>query len=1064
MSAPVRVYWFLAALLLGPGAALGGAAGCLEARISSNFLKSVNGVLFFAVSDPHGGGWQLWRTDGSGPGTALVKDGLGLDIELEDVGDTLFFGVRDGLWKSDGTSAGTVLVKALPFFPARLTRVRRLLYFSQGNGQLWRSDGTEAGTVMVRDIPPGFVRHDLTPNGLADLNGTVIFRATDRSFGSELWKSDGTSEGTVLVKDINSNFNPNGWSEFSNPGDFTALGGHLLFSADDGTGYELWRTDGTSEGTVRVKDINPGGDSHPINLRAVNGTVFFTADDGSGPELWRTDGTEAGTTRVADINPTGGSFPSALLNVNGTLFFRADDGTHGAELWRTDGTAAGTWLVADIDPDGGAHPANLRILNGSIVFSADDGVHGEELWRSDGTSGGTELVTDLNAVGGSYPSGLARVGGTLLFSADDGAGGQLWLLGGCAPAGACTVTPLVLPAAACVPQGPEPFMVRDISPGPSSSKPYGLTVAGGVLFFRAFEETSGIELWKSDGSEAGTVRVLDINPGPADSRPYELTDVGGTLFFTAVDPERGRSLWKSDGTPGGTTPVPLSDVLPGYGTYPRELTAVGATLYFRAEGNDSGLELWKSDGTAAGTGQVHDILPGPASSAPEELTAVGPTLFFTAITDTDGIFYRQLWKSDGTAAGTVLVKDGFLPSTETMLLTNVAGTLFFRAITRHAGLELWKSDGTTEGTTQVRDIHLLRPSSAPEDLTAIGDTLFFTARTAEEGRELWRSDGTWEGTTLVRDIFPGMFDGSPKRLTESGGTLFFHAQDGVNGSELWKSDGTFEGTVLVRDIDPSNVTVPGFFTDVDGTLYFSASNPGFGRELWKSDGTAAGTVLVKNINLNLASYPEELTNVNGTLFFYADDERHGYELWALGPAGGPAPTTTTTSTTLPPREDCGNCLDDDENGLIDVADPACCTAPPARLRMERTRVEPGGSGRLTLRAGLPGLAGLPAAPEDVVLQLEPDGGGDVVCARLPAARFRSKRRAFLFRGGQGPGGAWRIALLKLQAKSGVVEMLARGERLSRGLVTAGGLGVTVALGGPAVLPRCWTGTGSVVRR
>src|SRR5262249_7365029 len=150
--------------------------------------------------------------------------------------------------------------------------------------------------------------------------------------------------------------------------------------------------------------------SYPGNLTDLNGTLFFTASDGNGTELWKSDGTAAGTTLVKDIFPgthreygygnwrdvPNSSFPSSLTAVNGTLFFSADDGANDTELWRSDGTAAGTVLVKDIFPGGrpfwnhfGSNPGNLSHVNGTLYFSANDGTNGTELWRSDGTAAGT---------------------------------------------------------------------------------------------------------------------------------------------------------------------------------------------------------------------------------------------------------------------------------------------------------------------------------------------------------------------------------------------------------------------------------------------------------------------------------------------------------------------------------------------------------------------------------------------------------------------------------------------------------------------------------------------------
>ena len=124
---------------------------------------------------------------------------------------------------------------------------------------------------------------------------------------------------------------------------------------------------------------------------------------------------------------------------------------------------------------------------------------------------------------------------------------------------------------------------------------------------------NGTELWKSDGTAAGTVLVKNISPGDSSSYFYNLTVVGNTLFFSARGVS-GTGLWKSDGTAAGT--VLVKNISPD------NLTAVGNTLFFSARGV-SGYELWKSDGTAAGTVLVKNIRPSSSSSNPRNLTALG---------------------------------------------------------------------------------------------------------------------------------------------------------------------------------------------------------------------------------------------------------------------------------------------------------------------------------------------------------------------------------------------------------------------------------------------------------
>ena len=424
------------------------------------------------------------------------------------------------------------------------------------------------------------------------------------------------------------------------------MNGTFYFSADSGTiGYELWKSDGTSAGTVLVKDINAAAGTSSIQFMTnVNGTLYFRADDGvNGTELWKSDGTSAGTVLVKDIVAgANGSAPLVLTNINGTLYFNADDGVHGTELWKSDGTSAGTVLVKDIRSGaGGSDPNFLTNVNGTLFFVANDfNVTGAELWKTDGTSAGTVLVQD-NSVGnnGSYPKFLTNVNGTLYFAANDNdldtnRGSELWRSDG-----TCAGT----------------FLVREIftfSGGALGSYPSYLTNVNGTLFFRAmYDDGMGgfsYELWKSDGTCAGTVLIKDILPGPLSSNLRYLTNVNGTLYFNADNGTNGFELWKSDGSNGGT--VLVKDINPGAGnSLPKYLTNVNGTLYFQASDGASGAELWKSDGTSTGTVLVGDIRTGVDSSSPALLTNVGGTLFFSAVqNDMTG---RQLWKLGSGSGG-----------------------------------------------------------------------------------------------------------------------------------------------------------------------------------------------------------------------------------------------------------------------------------------------------------------------------------------------------------------------------------------------------------------------------
>jgi ELWxxDGT repeat protein len=415
-------------------------------------------------------------------------------------------------------------------------------------------------------------------------------------------------------------------------------------------------------------------------------------------------------------------------------------------------------------------------------------------------------------------------------------------------------------------------LVRDINPGTGDSAPYNLANLAGTLYFNATDPAHGAELWRSDGTAAGTRLVRDIDPGAGSSHPFYLTAVGGTLFFQAYDPAHGFELWRSDGTAAGTRLV--RDIALGTtSSYPDSLTRVGNVLYFVTSDAAHGTGLWKSDGTSAGTSLLKSIQATRTDSFIGELTSAGGALYFVA--------RGRLWRSDGTVAGTRPVRDA---RGETIdgpdLLVAMGGTLYLYAF-GEAPKGLWRSDGTAAGT------RLVHRCCAP--VLAVGNTLFLEGLNSAYG--LWTSDGTAAGTRFVTGVGPGItpfqHDGNPNIATV-GSTVFFRASDDSHGVELWKTDGTDAGTKLVKDINQSqglfNDSNPSHLTNVAGTLFFAADDGIHGQELWSSDGTAAGTKLVRDVAPgDASSFPQSLASVGGTLFLQASNPSRGAELWKAVP-------------------------------------------------------------------------------------------------------------------------------------------------------------------------------------
>jgi ELWxxDGT repeat protein len=246
------------------------------------------------------------------------------------------------------------------------------------------------------------------------VNGTLYLAAHNGvdANGFELWKSNGTAAGTVRVKSISS---PTGLQHLVN------FNNTLYFTADKA----LWKSNGTDAGTTLVKTLNTVGYTRPYSLLAASGKLWIVEDQGAGWTLWKSDGTTAGTLSLKSFPNNSGAFDARVFNLNGTLYFNGSTGPGGIELWKSDGTVAGTVLVSDLDPGiGSSQPNSFAEVNGTLYFSANDYTAGERrLWKSNGTAAGTVPAAN-------YPAAVANlipVNGTLFFTGNDGkTGNELW--------------------------------------------------------------------------------------------------------------------------------------------------------------------------------------------------------------------------------------------------------------------------------------------------------------------------------------------------------------------------------------------------------------------------------------------------------------------------------------------------------------------------------------------------------------------------------------------------------------------------------------------------------------
>lgn len=536
----------------------------------------------------------------------------------------------------------------------------------------------------------------------------------------------------------------------SNPGNKLSIG------FDDGSpggiqgdgilsGSEIVSTFGECPGNSGlVKDINPlaSHNSNPHSMVTMGGMLYFIADDGvHGNELWRSDGTVGGTNMVIDLNPTRQTFTlegSIVYENPGTdfgeimagdekIFFAAAVGNDEIrELYVSDGTNLGTLRISETFD---CHPQvfsnypeftysgvnSISVIPASEVgfdtayFSAfrcsfeNVTCSGEEPHTSDGTVSGTVQLVDLfygntdlvtpnggsvtADLVGSQPSDFTRSGNNIYFSAKADIGAVLTDV------------------------GRELFVLNISSP------------AGGVQL------------------------VKDINFGSADSSPSLFEEMGGELFFTADDGISGMELWKTDGTDAGT--VIVSNIAAnGSSSWPGQKISVGDTLYFTANDGISGYELWKSNGTYSGTSLVKDIVAGPSDGGVTNMLEFDGELYFIAHTSPSGVGTQgaEVWRSDGTDLGTARISNSIVTdNTNASSLTRVGDMLYFvdEEYGNGAGRELF-SFTPEGGITLAVDTWPGQQSSDPRNLIALREKVFFVANDGVSGWELryhWENPG-----------------------------------------------------------------------------------------------------------------------------------------------------------------------------------------------------------------------------------------------------------------------------------------------------------------------------------
>ena len=836
----------------------------------------VGDVAVFRASDGiHG--TELWRSDGTELGTYMLADigpgkqGYGSSVLQGAVLNGVFYFVGDDgvsgseLWRTDGTREGTFLaVDIVPGYvgsePGGLTVAGNRLYFRSDAG-LWISDGTSPGTRRITNV---HVSECCVAAGNA-----VFFTANDEVHDIELWRAVG--ETAEMVENLNKTPLGNGQDLSSYPGLMTARGDSIVFMAQTpvttpaggndcklfranasggaielanlhtncsfykvinlpggmmfslrlssgfpGQNEELWVSDGTAAGTMPL-DLNglryassPLNEGHFKAAYGPNGEAYFFGTVGSGQpdKIWRTDGTRAGTRIFGDLASR--SAQQEIIWFNGRVYFDVGGNTPIPDtgLWTTDGTVAGTTTVriADI-----SNITDLRIANGRLLFwSAVSDPFERELWTSDGTSGGTVYL--------GKPSDATN---NVAYDANVVFAGQL---------------------------------------------------GSRAVFAAKFDSVAlGRELSITDGTSVNTALIRDINIG-GDSDPGSYLPLGDQMLFVAHDWDHGRQLWRTDGTQSGT--VQLQDIVrsgeDAQVTLGGPDTIINGIAYFTAReyAYAAHPELWRTDGTIAGTSKVLGIL----ALRIHILGGNGSQLLFRALSGPDNRTHLYSW--NGSQAQIITAADGLKISSDPGATFD--GRVCFRAWDADPRyLDVWCASGMQGDVVRATNLAALGRSAG--EMRPLGNKLlvnvpgsgatsglYFTQGAAgtsqrisgeqignasvfgggrlvflSESGNLMLTDGTSAGTRnlLQGATLPGPVTGAFGVL---GSYVVFVVNDPSRGAVLWRSDGTPAGTRYVVDLDsatlPTGAQESSFFT-LGNRLLYSGYRTGVANEIWSLNAT-----------------------------------------------------------------------------------------------------------------------------------------------------------------------------------------------------------------------------------
>ena len=773
----------------GPSAGISGSPASVKLNNKVYFLAQQNSSFY-----------QLWVTDGTSIGTTKLKDlssNFVID-ELVVVGNKIFFYQNNELWAYDTLTDALQSLKTFTYSGnVKLYSFHNQLFLAANDGvygkEIWKSDGTPGGTTLLKDIASSsgssisndfkiielnnkfyFVANgaagyelyesdgttagtvSVTPVKVPELDGAAsdnyfVFKGLDPvGSGIEPWVSDGTAAGTKLLKDII----PGVTSSLAMP-KFISFNNKIYFESNSNGitpnyGNYIWETDGTLAGTAlfgtppEMKLYGKSSDGIHLILNTVN----------SGLRYWITNG---GSVQPFEITGLALPVDNSFIDLNSKVYLAGTNQRNGGEVFSLDPATKVISIATDINRVEGSEPHSFDVLNNNLIFIAKDREFSNQLYKRNKSTQQVERLSFFNT-GGTLPGGIPT-------TFDDNftkVGNYLYTKGGFyrtdgTAAGSNVIIML------------EPITNRIVY----------TSLNDNVLLFSAYSNSTGTELWRINNSSNTMDLVKDIsvdNMGSLYDVDTKTAVLNGYAYFIAR--QNGKlGIWKSDGTNPNTNKTIQFTYQNGTDGDIKVLSAVNNKLFFTLarENNSSNehTELWSSDGDQASSVLLKSYVePTGSGTIYRETGILNDKLFYV----TTG-FSSGLHSSDGTVAGTEKIVSGnFSPNVKFQKCGN---QLFF---TNNYDKELWKTDGTATGTYMVKS-----GFSGIKDMVCTHNYLYFLNG---DSQKVWKTNGS-ASDTVPMDVFVTNDDNqllaneNIQKMATDGEELFLTIFTKEHGSEFY---------------------------------------------------------------------------------------------------------------------------------------------------------------------------------------------------------------------------------------------------------------------------------------